>query len=317
MNPELIVFGIRAAIRLASATDKAYTQHARDKAVLLPSAKVTPAAKNALIVEVFVDGEHSALVAEGGRLAGYWKNGRPNRDMEDAFAILMAEARQLKVEGGSGSSTTALSDRTRELAGAIMIEQWAEDKGPIQPLGRMVLVMTDIALDYFAANPGVLGIGGNGEKLIAAFAFNLEQLIPDDAENFGPKSQFAERMVQIVLSAGLETFQENPALIVNEEHLQKLIVSSLPSVIEALPAKLSEQSKWQDVADALLQRRHSNHRRESKGVSRIRVCHRQGFRRLDQCPFDPGCQNGPGETIQRGRVHKSLPLCARSCGSAP
>ncbi len=252
MNPELIVFGIRAAIRLAAAADKAYTQHARDKAVLLPSATVTPAAKIELIVKVFADGPHKNLVDSTGRLSRYWKDGAPNPDVEDAFAILMAEARQLEVEGGSASTDTGLSDRTKELAGSMIIEQWAEDKGPIRPLGRMVLIMTDVALDYFVANPGILGIGGNGEKLIAAFAFNLEQLIPDDAENFGPKSQFAERMVQIVLSAGLETFQENPTLIANEKHLQKLIVNSLPPVIKALPTKLSEQSKWQDVADALV-----------------------------------------------------------------
>ena len=237
---------------MAAAADKAYTQHARDKAVLLPSAKVTLAANTADIVAMFVDGPHQDLVGPTGRLSRYWKDGGPNPDVEDAFTTLMAEAMQLKMEGGSASTDAGLSDRTKELAGAMMIEQWAENKGPIRPLGRMVLTMTDVALDYFAANPGVLGVGGNGEKLIAAFAFNLERLIPDDAEQFGPKSQFAERMVQIVLSAGLETFQENPTLLVNEEHLQKLIVNSLPPVIESLPTKLSEQSKWQDVADALI-----------------------------------------------------------------
>ena len=252
MNPELIVFGVRAAIRLAAAADKAYTQHARDKAVVLPDAISIPDAPNRLIVEVFVDGDHSDLVKPSGRLSKYWKDGGANMDVEDSFSILLAEAGQLKMEGGSSSTKAGLSDRTMELAGSMKIEQWAQNQGPIEPIGRMVLAITDIALEYFAANPEVLGIGGNGEKLIGAFAFNLEKLIPDDADEFGPKSQFAERVVQIVLSAGLKTLQENSSLIVNKEHLQKLIMNSLPPVINALPTKLSEQSKWQDVADALM-----------------------------------------------------------------
>lgn len=252
MNPELVIFGIRAAIRLAATADKAYTQHARDKAVLLPDAKKTPTAANREVVKFFIDGPHKDLVEGDGRLAKYWKNGTPDRSVDGVLQILQAEARQLGVLGTSTSTEAGLSDKTKELAGATMIEQWAENKGPLGPLPRMVLTMADVALEYVGANPSILGIGGNGEKLIGAFAVNLEALVPDDADQFGPKSQFAERLVQIVLHAGLKTFQENPKLLVKQEHLEALIANTLKPVVDALPDKLSEQSKWRDVADTLM-----------------------------------------------------------------
>lgn len=255
MNPELIVFAVQASIRLATAADKAFTQHARDKAVLLPDVKAAKKAPTSEIIEVFKDKKHGDfdhLILNDGPLAPFWKNGTVNRKVDGALEILRAEALQIMVLQAPASGKQGLSDKTQQLAGAMMIEQWAEHKGPIHPLGRMVLTMADVALEYVGAKPSILGIGGNGEKLIGAFAVNLAVLIPDDAEKFGPRSQFSERLVQIVMHAGLKTFEENPRLIVRQEHLQSLIANTLPPLIEALPEDLSEQSKWRDVADALL-----------------------------------------------------------------
>jgi hypothetical protein len=97
-----------------------------------------------------------------------------------------------------------------------------------------------------------LGIGGNGEKLIGAFAGNLAELIPDETEAFGLKRQFGERLVEIMLRAGLETLSEHSGLVLRQEHLQQLVRESLPPLIEALPQTLREQSQWRDVMEALL-----------------------------------------------------------------
>lgn len=255
MNPELIVFAVRASIRLAKTADKAFTQHARDKKVLLPDVKAARTSANREVIAVFKEKEHGDfdhLILGDGPLAPYWKNGRVNQEVDGAFEILRAEAKQIVIAKAPASGGQGLSDRTKQLAGAMMIEQWAEHEGPVGPVGRMVLTIADVALEYVGANPSVLGIGGNGEKLIGAFAGNLETLIPNDAEDFGPRSQFSERLVQIVMHAGLKTFQENPKLVVRKEHLQSLIANTLPPLVEALPEDLSKQSKWRDVADALL-----------------------------------------------------------------
>jgi hypothetical protein len=77
-------------------------------------------------------------------------------------------------------------------------------------------------------------------------------LIPDDGEQFGPKTQFAERVIGIFVRAGLTTLSEHSGLLLHKEDLQQLVQRSLQPVIDALPASLAEQSRWQDVTDALL-----------------------------------------------------------------
>jgi len=116
----------------------------------------------------------------------------------------------------------------------------------------MVLTMADIGLEFVGADPSLLGVGGNGEKLLGALATNLSDMIPDDGDAMGPKSQLAERFVGIFLRAGLETLNDQPGLVVREDHLQQLVRSTLPPIIAALPSGLAEQSRWRDVADALL-----------------------------------------------------------------
>jgi len=95
-------------------------------------------------------------------------------------------------------------------------------------------------------------VGGTGEKLIGGLATNLSSFIPDDGEQFGPKTQFAERAIGIFLRAGLTTLSEQSGLLLGKQDLQQLVKSSLKPVIDALPANLADQSRWHDVTDALL-----------------------------------------------------------------
>jgi hypothetical protein len=142
--------------------------------------------------------------------------------------------------------------RTREIAGARLIRQWATDTEPVGPIGRIVLTIADLAFEYVGANPAVLGIGGNGEKLIGAVAANLAQMIPEDGETFGPKSQLAEGLIGIFLQAGFSAISAQPQLVVRQAHLEALVKNTLPPIIAALPQDLSDQRDWRDVTEALL-----------------------------------------------------------------
>jgi hypothetical protein len=84
-----------------------------------------------------------------------------------------------------------------------------------------VSVLADVALEFVGANPSVLGVGGNGEKLIGAFAANLAEMVPDDADARGPRSQFAEQVVGIVLRAGLDALSRHPDTVVGSQHLRQ------------------------------------------------------------------------------------------------
>ncbi len=194
--------------------------------------------------------DHADLLMGNGAFAKYWSGTAPAA-VPGAMEALYIGAVKLFAEDQAKKKQVS-PRRGVEIGGAVMIKQWADGKGPVGPIGRMVLTMADIGLEFVGANPSLLGVGGNGEKLLGALATNLSDMIPDDADAMGPKSQLAERFVGIFLRAGLQTLNDQPGLVVREEHLQQLIRNTLPPIIAALPSGLAEQSRWRDVADALL-----------------------------------------------------------------
>jgi hypothetical protein len=194
--------------------------------------------------------DHADLLTGSGAFAKYWSGTAPTA-VPGAMEALYIGAVKLFAEDQAKKKQVS-PRRGVEIGGAVMIKQWGDGKGPVGPIGRMVLTMADIGLEFVGANPSLLGVGGNGEKLLGALATNLSDMIPDDGDAMGPKSQLADRFVGIFLRAGLQTLNDQPGLVVREDHLQQLIRNTLPPIIAALPSGLAEQSRWRDVADALL-----------------------------------------------------------------
>ena len=249
MDPELILFAIRSLIRLGREGAAAIDQYERDKAVLFPNGITAGFDRIDFITEVFIPA-HQELLRGDQPLAKLWVDNAPALDVPGAEQTLFVMAVQLKA---NDDKTASLSpQRAVALGGAVMIKQWASGKGPLSPIARMALTIADIALEFVAAKPSVLGVGGTSEKLLESFATNLSQLIPDDGEQFGPKTQFAERAIGIFLRAGLTTLSDESGELLNKQALQQLVKNSLKPVIDALPSDLAAQSRWRDVTDALL-----------------------------------------------------------------
>jgi len=249
MDPTLIIFGIRALIRLAREGISAFNQFERDRPALFPDGVSADFRQIDFIRNTFFP-DHADLLTGSGAFAKYWSGTAPAA-VPGAMEALYIGAVKLFAEDQAKKKQVS-PRRGVEIGGAVMIKQWADGKGPVGPIGRMVLTMADIGLEFVGANPSLLGVGGNGEKLLGALATNLSDMIPDDGDAMGPKSQLAERFVGIFLRAGLQTLNDQPGLVVREDHLQQLIRNTLPPIIAALPSGLAEQSRWRDVADALL-----------------------------------------------------------------
>jgi hypothetical protein len=249
MDPTLIIFGIRALIRLAREGISAFNQFERDRPALFPDGVSADFRQIDFIRNTFFP-DHADLLTGSGTFAKYWSGTAPAA-VPGAMEALYIGAVKLFAEDQAKKKQVS-PRRGVEIGGAVMIKQWADGKGPVGPIGRMVLTMADIGLEFVGANPSLLGVGGNGEKLLGALATNLSDMIPDDGDAMGPKSQLAERFVGIFLRAGLQTLNDQPGLVVREDHLQQLIRNTLPPIIAALPSGLAEQSRWRDVADALL-----------------------------------------------------------------
>ena len=253
MDPALIVFGIRAFVRLSRAGADAYAQYARDKAVLVPQLRFPQLDDIDFIRSELLDPNQVWRISPNGPLAAYWaaRLNRPDPNVRGSTEALYLAAVQVFAERAA-QAQQLLPERGREIAGELLIAQWATGAGPVGPVSRFALTLADVAFEFVGANPSILGAGGNGEKLIGAVASNLAEMIPDDAASFGPQSQFAERLLGLFLRAGLDTLARHPDALVSGEHLQQLVQTTLPPLVQALPTELSQQSRWRDVAEALI-----------------------------------------------------------------
>jgi hypothetical protein len=256
IDPSLIVFGIRALVRLVHEGQKAYEQYQRDYDILFPVLLPPDYRDIDFLRRVFAnDDENSVLVdkTQHGALSQYWSaahNG-PDPLIPGAVEALYLAAVQIKAEEAARQGQRLPAHGT-EVAGAILVRQWSEGRAPVGPLGRIVLTLADIGLEFVGTHASILGLGGNGTKLVSAIASNLADMIPDDGAEFGSKSQLAEHLIGLFLHAGLQALHDKPQLLVGQQHLQALIAQTLPPIIQTLPSDLAQQSNWRDVAEVLL-----------------------------------------------------------------
>ena len=256
IDPSLIVFGIRALVRLAHEGQKAYEQYQRDHDILFPILLPPDYRDIDFLRRVFAnDDENSVLVdkTQHGALSQYWSaahNG-PDPLIPGAAEALYLAAVQIKAEEAARQGQL-LPARGTEVAGAILVRQWSEGQAPVGPMGRIVLTLADIGLEFVGTHASILGLGSNGTKLMRAMASNLVDMIPDDGAQFGSKSQLAEHLIGLFLHAGLQALNDKPQLLVGQRHLQALIAQTLPPIIQTLPSDLAQQSSWRDVAEVLL-----------------------------------------------------------------
>lgn len=255
MNPMFVIAAIRAAIRIGHTTADAYAQYAQEKPILLPDADRLPGDNFVLKIRRVANNnpEFANLLETDHELAKLWQDGQVKSGSPDEAMVYAVALRYVQRSARKNGHLGAQPDE--EIAGGIMVGQWADGKGPVTPAIRVVVALADVALEYVGTHPQVLGVGGNGEKIIGAIASTIAETIPnaDTRADLGPKDRFAERLGAIVLHAGLKTMSEKPELLFSESHLQALLRNVLPPVINALPgASVAEQVAWRNVADAFL-----------------------------------------------------------------
>ena len=257
VEAELIVAGIQALIRVGKAANDSLIQYVREEKFLVPPLGAEKFSKLNLIRDVYIQNEElKRRISRPDDLGQYWSSpdDAPRKEPPESeeiifLAALDARTRQL------GWANGVPRDGARAVVGMRVLQQWKSDQldpeRPLEPLPRFLLSVADAALEVVGANPSLLGIGGNGEKLVGALAANLAILIPNDAREFGPQSQFADRLLRLFLRAGLQTLSDESDVVIPQRHLSQLTQNFLGPVIQALPRDFLAQQSWHDVANAL------------------------------------------------------------------
>lgn len=250
MTSTLTLFGIKAILRLKQAGQQALEQSARDKEAVFPELIKPDVDRVQIVRTVFRSPRFEGHVASGTAHAGLWQRVRdetsPPASAVDTLYLLATE-----IHAGQGTDLSRTYSSSETAAGAVLIGQWSDAAKPVSPIAHVVITAADIALEYVAANPNILDMGGSGDELLGAFADNLSQLLPDDG-SFGPREHLGERFAGAFLRAGLETLSQHPDLVTSKDHVQELVTRAVAPVIAVFPNALAERLEFQDVLDALI-----------------------------------------------------------------
>lgn len=254
ISPSTLVGAVRATIDIVNAGRAAAAQYVRDRDHLIPDANVAAIltmSDEQSVNLTFRDDAEARMVFEGhpDRLVAWDKFLR--QDFSDLDILLQAQREYLISREYGGLSPVLIE----QLAFGQRVRQWAKDDPdrPLEAWERFAVSLADVTLGFVGSNPALLGIGGNGEKLIGAFASSVAELIPDDGK-FGPRQRFGERLLGAILQAGLETVSSKPDLVFTEKHLQQLVTNIATPVLETFDSKqnFADQTNWQAAVDALL-----------------------------------------------------------------
>ena len=246
VSPELIVFAIRAAVRLGRAAQMELEEHIRNRAAAMPrllTIDVDP------VEELRAEIERRGLVNE--KFKDIYK-----RYLEAENAHVQHRAELAIYAFATNKGLVAQTEQAQEVRGMITIRQWSEEADKGFPMARIGLALVEIALDYAATNPSVFGVGSNGERFVRAAAIAIDKILPDSGAPgkviITPEQLFGERALAIFMHTGLGTLQAYIADNVEEEHLRDIAVSVLKPLVDNFRDGTIERKTLNDFRDLLL-----------------------------------------------------------------
>ena len=246
VQPELVVFAIRAALRIGRAAQLELEDYIRNRAMQMPR-----------ILKMDLDpvGDLRAEIQRQGLVDDAFLTVY-NQYLE-ADSVEERHAAELEIYAfalNKGLVTNA--EQAVEERGLVTIRQWSEDAENGFPLARIGLAMVEVALEYITTNPGIFGIGTNGERFVRAMAGSIDEILPDSDTpgrvSFTPEQLFGERSLAIFMHTGLSTLQAHIAENVEEEHLRDITVSILQPLINNFRDQTIERRKLNELRDLLL-----------------------------------------------------------------
>ncbi len=246
VSPELVIFTLRAAVHIGRAAQLELEHYIRNRPKKMPSIltiDIDPIERlqKAIQQEGLVDDEFTTIYQHFVAAA--------SDDTRHAAELAMYEF-------AFDKGLVADTEKAMAQQGLITIRQWSEDAQKGMPLARIGLAMVEVALDYVAANPGIFGVGSNGERFVRAMAGAIDEILPDSDTpgpvSLTPEQLFGERALAIFMHTGLSTLQTHIAENVEEEHLRDIAVSVLQPLVANFRNHTIQRRRLNEFRDLLL-----------------------------------------------------------------
>ena len=271
MTPELVLFAIKSLVRVGQQADKALVEYAADQAAVFPDAMAYELRdQQTALTNLLRQPRYAFLRTQPPFGGGLWvtiEGGKIDRLKWDALDPAKQQAAfdtaaAAAANDIAGLAILVLEDVQRAPAsdekgiGLALVNQWKKGSEPIAPIGRVVLAIAEVALQYVAIDPSIVGVrGGRGEKILKSFATAIATPVTKglNADQLGAASQIFDDMMTALAGAAFEAFKANIGEIISDQKLATLVGNVLDPVVTAVKAGDAPfQRRMQTVLDALL-----------------------------------------------------------------
>ncbi len=206
IDPGTIIFAIQAGIKIANKAGQILIDSTHEHAAVIPIGEIAGDEDMSDAVDYFRD--HPELRAPGAPFA--WV--KTNADKLRAYRTLM------KIEAGNPQDVLSLIQQLSPL------EQVKDGFGARPALQRMVGLVAEIGIEYFALNPDKLGKNNGTRKVLESFLGNLQEV------NFSETTP--KDLVYHLMHASLRTLHDNVTLLDDDRRLQALVGGVSQSLLD-------------------------------------------------------------------------------------
>jgi hypothetical protein len=233
VSADVVLFAIRASIRIAGQVRQAYVDNLRRRELVLPLPDF-PSQPDETSALNYFEGSGAKFVGEDARVKQLFEKaldvGAANlSDAEkEEFGQLYLEYRLVAdAEAGKYLAQRLSGDGVRAL---LKIRQWHKDPAPT-PLRRIAGTLVEIGVDYYAQVPGALNENSAHAKALKGFFTAI------DDQDFVDTN--VHQIATGLFVAAVETINDNPQLLTGDEKTQELVQTITKGLAKDVDARLS------------------------------------------------------------------------------
>ena len=235
---ELVLLGIRSAVRLADAARHAYVDATRSRALTLPLPRFAGAIDERSAA-LFYRGEGATLASPGSRTHDWtdrvWAGSALAKEECSEYVAQYLEDRALLVFRAGGATELRASAEPGSLAAGawlplLEIRQWSRGTSPDpSPLRRMAGALLEIGVDAFRSDPSLLHAERGTGAAVASFLDAVEGLPLAGAE---PPQRVAALFATLtsVIRESPELFADAPAARLLVLHVTRELAGAAATV---------------------------------------------------------------------------------------
>lgn len=244
VTADIVMWGIRAGIRLAQQGRQAYVEATINRELTLPLPNYNPEVSVGT-AEGFFSGSGKKHLEENARLKELYEisidvNHELKAEQKKEFTEFYVDFKR-EEEIKLGEITGDELDLTKEaLLSLVTVRQWAAKNSPFpSAYQRIIGTLIEVGIDYFANSPEAIDGQSASGRAIKGFLRSIDEL------NFAEEK--VDQLAKSLFFSTLETLEENPDLLSGDEKIEQLVETVATGLIRDA-GKFSEHLAGKDLA---------------------------------------------------------------------